>query len=216
MDKGTLCRQHNSSTVPTGAKRVLNKTKPLPRPLQKAGEDFPAELRPMREAYERELAEYIGRHRHTLTKWLGINNGTASNFIGGASWMLAGFAVLVTWRDKSRDTAEWAQSWEFSDYAHNYWAKAMEDSLRTGCLDLQTQTFRVLNAHPAPEWDVREWMVGNVFEHHAVNVFRKGGDAAQGWVFDPWLTLRPDVYTFSDWKEHFTTLTWLGDSRAEW
>jgi hypothetical protein len=215
LDEGTLCRQRSTPTGPAGSKPVLAKAAPPPRPLRKVGEEFPAELRPMREAYERELAEYIGRHRHTLTKWLAIDNGTASNFIGGSSWMLAGFAALMTWRDKSLDTPEAAQFWEFSDDAHDYWIDAMESSLRTGCLDLQSRTLRVLNEHPAQGWRIKRWMVGNVMEHHAVNVHPEGGDTARGWVFDPWVTLSPEVYAFSDWQEHFTSLSWLGSARAE-
>lgn len=216
LDQGTLCRQRSTPTGPAGSKPVLAKAAPPPRPLRKVGEEFPAELRPMREAYERELAEYIGRHRHTLTKWLGIDNGTLSNMIGGSKWMLAGLASFLTWRDKSGDTAEWAQFWEFRDHAYDYWTDAMENSLRTGCLDLQTQTFRVLNANAVRGWEIKEWMVGNGFEHHAVNVHPEGGNGSKGWMFDPWITLSPEVYAFGDWKGHFSKLTWLGSARAEW
>jgi hypothetical protein len=215
LDEGTLCRQLSTPTVPAGSARHLVKPFTPPRPPEPAGQRFPEALVPMRTAYEQALTDYIGRHRHQLTKWLDIDNGTASNAIGGAGWMASGLAYLITWVPKA---ASEKMGWdsEVLEQPHRHWDEMMEASLRTGCLDLQSQTYGVLSSHPVRGWDIKDWMVGNVFEHHAVNVHPEGSDGRDGWIFDPWITLSPQVYPFADWMDHFTALSVLGKARAEW
>ena len=169
----------------------------------------------MRAAYERELATYIARHRHRLTRWLGINGGTASNAIGGTGWLLAGAASILVWIPQAAaEMAGWQS--QMLDSAQESLQDTMKDALRTGCLDLQAQTYAALNQNPVRGWDIKDWMVGNFLEHHAINVHRENEDGTQGWIFDPWITLSPQVYPFSEWKAHFSKLSWLGDTRAEW
>jgi hypothetical protein len=215
LDGGTLCRQRSTSTVPAGGSKRFVKPMAPAQPPEVAGQRFPELLVPMRMAYERELAEYIARNRHSLTKWLDIDNGTASNAIGGAGWMASGLAYLITWVPKA---ASEKMGWESEtlEHPHRFWEETMKASLRTGCLDLQSQTYGVLSSHGVRGWDIKDWMVGNVFEHHAINVHPEGSDGRDGWIFDPWITLSPQVYPFADWMDHFTGLSVLGNARAEW
>ena len=89
------------------------------------------------------------------------------------------------------------------------------DTLLNGCLALQDATFMVCNQLRPANFTVKKIMVGFGMEHHAVVVYPAGTMYQMGYVFDPWITQSPQVYSYEEWISGFTILNGIAEARIE-
>jgi len=87
--------------------------------------------------------------------------------------------------------------------------------LATGCLDLQAQTYSAIKPHVPSGWDVRFIKVGFGAEHHSVVVFKSKSTYTEGYVFDPWINQKPEIWTYSEWSGQFTGLSMISSIKLE-
>ena len=90
-------------------------------------------------------------------------------------------------------------------------------SLATGCVALQSKTEQVLSAAGGgANWQVIPIRVGSsVMGHSAVAVYPTGSAMEKGYVFDPWITQTPLVYTFEEWENNFRLMSVMGEARVQ-
>ena len=89
------------------------------------------------------------------------------------------------------------------------------DTIMNGCLALQDATFGVCNQNRPAGYTVKKIMVGFGMEHHAVVVYPAGTLPSMGYIFDPWITQSPQVYTYQEWLSGFTILNGIAEVRLE-
>ncbi len=89
------------------------------------------------------------------------------------------------------------------------------ETIMNGCLALQDATFSVCNENSPAGYTIKKIMVGFGMEHHAVAVFPAGTIPSAGYVFDPWITQSPQVYTYPEWLSGFTILNGIAEVRIE-
>lgn len=98
----------------------------------------------------------------------------------------------------------------------SFMATLGHSGLEAGCVSLQSQTYQTLSAAGPGDWVVEKVRVGTgAFGHSAVAVYPKGGNMAEGYVFDAWISQAPLVYTFDEWKGHFDVMSLMGSPRAQ-
>ncbi len=132
--------------------------------------------------YKQALSAYLRRWQQPLAR-LCHNNGTLAN-------LESGFAFL------------------FSAVAHGSVTdpKVMA-KLRTGCQQTRDETDRVLAKAMAKfkscHWTRSKLIIGSKWQHVAMGVHKKGTSFKQGFVFDPWMHQRPEVFPYAQWSSRF-------------
>ncbi len=91
-----------------------------------------------------------------------------------------------------------------------------------GCVAMQGATRAAIEpvmTRPGILWEAHRLVVGNVAEHHAVALYKKGASMEMGIVLDPWIAQTNDmaksVFAFAAWKSKMFHLVMLGRPRLE-
>lgn len=187
--------------------RIHRHRRAVTKPLTE--KELPPALRGMYRHYKKEMGEYMALHRPFLSRATGTG-GTMSNLQQGTEWFFYKFLELASPLAPAADDSD---ARAFADKA--------KDSIRAGCVAVSNKTYAVLNAYMATDPGLKDWrlhfyMVGNVMEHHTIAVSPPGAKEDGWFVFDPWITQVPEVYSMKVWQKEFSHWSVLGDPRDEW
>ncbi|NNF06478.1 MAG: hypothetical protein HKN21_06935 [Candidatus Eisenbacteria bacterium] len=173
---------------------------------------LPKELHSLTRVYQRELDMYLKAHRPAINKALKLG-GTTSNIEQVLNYTLNKVAQGASYVAPAADESD---AEDFSD--------AAKKAFKAGCEGCANQTVKVLQVAIAKDpnlkgkWICHRFMVGGllVFEHHAVCLQLKKGSPMDGYIYDPWITQSPQVYTAKNWKSRFNIRSVIGAPRSEW